>query len=229
MGDDNAMLEQNGVDIWSVLNDDAKEVVTRMVDVGSLVKLKGVNRAWCALARRELCSRLCRREGQPPTAIALPADITDLDVECLVDAGRAWEAAAAGRLLPNLARLHGYGFEVDVAAVLGRDIPESGYDSEEEEDDEEEADEEEDGPARPFGGAALRGCITPEEGEPPLALLLAAVACAASGTVCEVPVRRLREDDAIGDLDLSGRNLGADGALLLSLMLPGATSVSTLE
>ena len=59
--------------------------------------------------------RLCRREGQP--APALLELITDLDVELLDDAGRSWEVAAAGNLLPGLARLHGYGFVVDVAAV----------------------------------------------------------------------------------------------------------------
>ena len=41
------------------------------------------------------------------------------------------------------------------------------------------------------------------DGEPPIELLCAAIACAASGEVCGIPVQELREDDAIGDLDLS--------------------------
>ena len=44
-------------------------------------------------------------------------EITDLDVEQLIEAGRPRDAALAGRMLPGLARLHGYGFVVDVAAV----------------------------------------------------------------------------------------------------------------
>ena len=43
---------------------------------------------------------------------------------------------------------------------------------------------------RHFGGAELRSCIT-GEGEPPLELKMAAVACAASGPVWGVPVEQL--------------------------------------
>ena len=43
--------------------------------------------------------------------------ITDLDVECLNEAGRPWEVVVAGRQLAQLARLHGWGFVVDVQAV----------------------------------------------------------------------------------------------------------------
>ena len=78
----------------------------------------------------------------------------------------------------------------------------------------------------PLGGVTLRNCIQ-GEGEPPHELLLAAVACAARGTVRGVPVQRLREDDLVdgakGRLHLSG--LGVISAELLSLMLPAATSV----
>ena len=47
------------------VTDDAKEVALGMVDVGMLTELKGVSRSWLALARRVLCSRLSRCEGQP--------------------------------------------------------------------------------------------------------------------------------------------------------------------
>ena len=67
------------------------------------------------------------------------------------------------------------------------------------------------------------------EGEPPHALLLAAVACAAPETVRGVPVQRLREDDAIGSLNLDFSGLGVISAELLGLLLPAATSVHTLR
>jgi hypothetical protein len=79
----------------------------------------------------------------------------------------------------------------------------------------------------PLGGAALRSCIQ-GEGEPPHELLLAAVACAASGKVRGVPVQQLREDDAIDEFLYLSR-AGVIGAELLSLMLPAATSVRNLR
>jgi hypothetical protein len=91
---------------------DAQEAALGLVDVATLVEFKGMNRRWRALARRVLCSRLCRRDGQPvPTQLD---EITDLDVEQIIEAGRPWEVFIAGRMLPGLARIHGYGFEVDV-------------------------------------------------------------------------------------------------------------------
>ena len=80
-----------------------------------------------------------------------------------------------------------------------------------------------------LGDAALRSCIHEGEGEPPHKLLLAAVACAARGTVLRVPVQRLREDDAIGKLDLSAHCICDSGAELLGLMLPAATSLRELR
>ena len=183
---------------------DVREAVLQEVDAAALCQLKAVSAAWCAHARRELCTRLCRYEG---------ASITDLDVECLNDAGRPWEVVVAGRQLPQLARLRGFGFVVDVQAVR-----EAGLGAEEDDDEEEEEDD--DGP---LGGVALRSCIQ-GNGNPPRELLLAAVACAASGRVRGVPVQELREDDAIGSLDL-----GIISAALLVLMLPAATSVRSLR
>ena len=91
------------------------------------------------------------------------------------------------------------------------------------------AEEEEDDDAdAPLGGDTLRSCIQ-GEGQPPHELLLAAVACAASGRVHGVPVDRLREDDAIDELDLHGSGISVTGATLLAFMLPAATSVRSLE
>ena len=97
---------------------DVLEAVLQQVDAAALRQLKAASLAWCAHVRRELCKRLwvplSRREGQPePTGVD---SITDLDVECLNEAGRPWEVVVAGRQLPQLARLHGWGFVVDSPA-----------------------------------------------------------------------------------------------------------------
>ena len=156
---------------------------------------------WRAHARRDLFRRLCRREQG--------ASITDLDVEVLNEAGRPWEVVVAGRQQPPLARLRGFGFVVHLEEVRKAELG-----------------AEEDG--APLGGVTLRSCIQ-GEGEPPHELLLATVACAARGTVRGVPVQRLREDDAIGSLNLERSGLGVISAELLGLMLPAATSVHTLR
>ena len=82
-----------------------------------------------------------------------------------------------------------------------------------------------DGPVR----EAMRSCIHEGQGEPPHELLLAAVACAAPGTVRGVPVQQLRQDNAIGSLNLDDRDLGVIGVELLGLMLPAATSLRELR
>ena len=208
--------------------EDLLEAALREADATTLYQIKAVSTAWHTRAYYELWSRLCDRlgwrelwgrlcqlchrdvEGQSkPTRFA---DITDLDVECLQEAKRLWGVVMAGRqqLLPKLARLHGYGFVVDVQAVRQADLQEDKDDD------------------APLGGAALRSCIK-GEGEPPHELLLAAVACAASGTVRRVPVQRLREDDAIDSLDLDNNYLGVVSVELLGLMLPAATSVRSLR
>eukprot|EP00964_Phaeocystis_antarctica_P129944 scaffold93775_cov62-Phaeocystis_antarctica.AAC.6 len=202
--------------------EDVLEAALGEADAAALCRLKAVSVAWGARARRELCNRLCRREGQPRPARF--DDITDLDVECLQEAGRLWGVVVAGRQLPRLARLHGYGFVVDAQAVR-QAFP--GRNDEDEDDEDEDEDDD-----APLGGAALRSCIE-GEGEPPPELLLAAVACAASGEVLRVPVQRLREDDAIGSLDLDDDyRIGGIGVIrvgLLGLMLPATTSVHSLR
>ena len=194
------------------LDQDVLGEVLQKVGAAALCQLKAASVAWRTHARRELFNRLCCREGQPePTGVA---SITDLDVQVLNGAGRPWEVVVAGRQLPQLARLHGFGFVVDVQAVREADL-----DAEVDDDDDEDA---------PLGGAALRSCIE-GEGEPPRELLLAAVACAASDTVYGVPVQVLREDDAIGSLHLEDSGIGFYGAGLLGLMLPVATSLHSLR
>jgi hypothetical protein len=135
---------------------DAMEAALGLVDVATLAELKGVTRSWRALAQRVLCSRQCRRDGQP---VPMRLDeITDLDVEQLIEAGRPGDAAAAGRMLPGLARLHGYGHVVDVAAVRAADLQNGAGDTS----------------SLLHGTAqdALSSCIS-GDGEPPLQLTIA--------------------------------------------------------
>ena len=204
--------------------DDVVELALQEVDAKALCQLKAVSAAWRARARRELCNRLCHREGRPkPTGFA---GITDLDVECLQDAGRPWDVVAAGRQLPQLARLHGFGFVVDVQAVRDADLM-AGEDDDDDDEEQEDDDEEQEDDVASLR-AALRICIQ-GEGEPPGELLLAAVACVASGTVRGVRVQELRKDDAIDELDLSESGIGVTGATLLGLMLPAAMSLRSLK
>ncbi|KOO34787.1 hypothetical protein Ctob_015296, partial [Chrysochromulina tobinii] len=185
------------------------EAALGLVDVATLAELKGVTRSWRALARRVLCSRLCRRDGQPvPTRLD---EITDLDVEQLIEAGRPGDAAVAGRMLPGLARLHGYGYVVDVAAVRAADLQNRACNKRR--------------PSLLHGTAkdALNNCIS-GEGEPPLELTIAAVACAGSGLICGIPVQQLRED-SVTELNLSDRGLrGVLTTMLVAYLIP-ATSV----
>ena len=200
------------------LDQDVLGEVLQKVGAAALCQLKAASVAWRTHARRELFNRLCCREGQPePTGVA---SITDLDVQVLNGAGRPWEVVVAGRQLPQLARLHGFGLVVDVQAVRQADL---GAEEEDDDDDDDDA-----GAYAPLGGAALRSCIQ-GEGEPPHELLLAAVACAASGLVRGVPVQQLRDDDAIAELNLDDSGLGVISAELLSLMLPAATSLRSLR
>ena len=210
---------------------DVLEAVLEKVDTAALCQSKAVSVAWCTHVRGELCNRLwvrlSRREGQPEPAGV--DSITDLDVECLNEADKPWEVVIAGRQLPQLARLHGYGFEVDLQAV--QKAVQKAYPPvllEEDDDDDEGGDEE------PLGGDTLRSCIQ-GDGQSPNKLLLAAVACAASGTVQGVPVQWLREEgsNAIGRLNIRGAyetgRMRTTGATLLAFMLPVATSVHSLE
>ena len=203
---------------------DAKEKALEKVEAATLLKLKGVNRSWCGVAQRVLCSRICCDEDGK---ICTLANITDIDAECLARGGRAGDVSAACRLLPNLARLRGFGFEVDVAAIRGTDVSAALAAL---------ANEDDDLFVRAVGGALdpYTTRLLPDEGgwpvedKSPLELHLMAIACAASGEICNVPVQRLREDDAIGELELEACFIGPTGAKLLSLLLPRAASVVQL-
>ena len=200
---------------------DVREYWFRMVHPAALCELKAASAAFCTHARRELCTRLCGLEG---------ASTTDLDVECLNDAGRSWEVLNAGHQLPRLARLRGFGFVVDVWAVRNADL---GADQSS---DDESADEPIDASSvdewkddAPLRGRVLRSCFQ-GDGDPPRELLLAAVACAASRMVHRIPVPALRRDNAAGVLDLRPHpGMGVYVVQLLGFMLPAATSLRSLR
>ena len=66
------------------------------------------------------------------------------------------------------------------------------------------------------------------EGEPPLELLLAAVACAGSGEVRGIPVQMMR-DDSVSVLDLRERNIGVQGGMLLAHLVPIMGTLTSVE
>ena len=123
-------------------------------------------------------------------------------------------AAIAGRMLPGLARLHGYGFVVDVANVRAATL-----DEEDDEDNDENNDEGQEGfLLRGTAKAALESCIS-GDGEAPLKLTIAAVACAGSGVVCGIPVQHMREG-TMNKLDLRIKGLRGPAAMLISYLIP---------
>jgi len=193
---------------WLPVNDDAQEAALACVEASTLLQLKGVSRSCQSLARRVLCSRLCCCGGVRLTPTQLDG-ITQLDIEQLHRAGRPWDAAAAGRL-PELAQLHGFGFAVDVAAVRTADqtTVRCLHDVVEE-------------------GSALRSCVR-GEGEPPIELMLSAIACAGTGPVCNIPVEVMRSG-SLTALDLSGKQIESYGARLISLLMPVMASLTSLE
>ena len=196
------------------VNDDAAEAALAKVGVGTLIELKGVSRAWRALRRRALCSQLCGRIGHAdPRQLD---EITELNLELLIEAGQSWEAARAGRLLLRLERLTGYGFVVDVAAVREVDL-DDGRGEIEEEEEEQELFRLLRGPAK----HALCSCVL-GEGSPPLKLLFGAIACAGSGEIGGIPVEHMRAD-TLTNLDLADYRkeaIGPEGAMLVASFIP---------
>ena len=173
-------------------------------DAQTLRQLKAVSAGLQQRARRPLwewlLDRLCSRQSPRPQSLD---DVEELDVEELPH-----EAVAAVRSVPNLARVRGYGFRVELKGPQG--VEQVKY---------------------PFAPGALRSCILEGEGELPHKLVLAAVACAARGEVFRFPVQRLRED-AIGrtlNLDRKDLGVGIKGLELLGLVLPAATSLRELR
>ena len=187
-------------------NEDVIVAALSTADTALLCRLKAVSLAWRTRARSELCARVsCRGAGQP--APASLDEIVDLDVEQLFSAGHVHEAMLAGRQLPSLMRLRGWGFVVDVPAVRQADLTTVG--------------------GSLIGAQSLRGCVA-GEGAPPRDLLLAGVACAGSGEVLLVPVQQLREGNLV-ELDLSMQHVGVGGVWLLALLLPMCSKLVRLK
>jgi hypothetical protein len=211
-------------------SEDAVLAAIELAPTGLLRTLKAVSITWKLRARRELCSRACPLAARPLDAAGRPApvptrrdDILGIDAEFLIHAGRPQDVVVAGQALPGLARVHGFGFTVNVAAARQADLEID--EEEEEEDEEEEAQEALDLVLRL---PALRACITPEEGEVPRELLLATIALAASGNVAGVPVQELREG-SVNELDLDDRGLGLACAQLLGMLLPVSASLTSVR
>ena len=187
-------------------------------DAQTLRQLKAVSASLQQRARRALWDRLLdmcpqRTDQDPPQCLD---DIEEIDVEEFPH-----EAVAAVRSVPNLARLRGYGFRVELKGPQGVEHAEL-----DEEDDYYE------GRARLDAGsnsAALLSCIHEGEGTPPYKLLFAVVACGARGEAFGVPVQQLREDSIDFGLNLSHQELDELVPELLGLMLPAATSVHYLK
>ena len=179
-------------------------------DAQTLRRLKAVSAGLQQRARRALWDRLlemcpqCTDRDRPQCL----DDVEELDVEEFPR-----EAVATVRSMPNLVRLRGYGFRVELKGPQG--VEQAALD----------------GTYRtgPLGGAALRRCIHEGKGEPPHELLLAAVACGARGEVLRVPVQQLREDAIGRTLDLDEMRIGVVESELLGLMLPAATSLRELQ
>ena len=203
--------------VWLAMDGDDPEegnvtACLKRCEAQTLRQLKAVSAGLQQRARRvlweRLLDRLCSRQSPRPLSLD---DVEELDVEELPH-----EAVAAVRSMPNLARLRGYGFRVELKGTQGVEEADFGVEA----------------GVHSMGRdlrVALRRCIHEGEGAPPRELLLAAVACAARGEVCGVPVQRLREDDTIGSLSLRDKRLGVIGAELLGLMLPAATSLRDLR
>jgi hypothetical protein len=79
--------------------------------------------------------------------------------------------------------------------------------------------------------AALDSCIS-GDGEAPLKLTIAAVACAGSGVACGIPVQHMREDTMTElDLELDLRRKGLQGpvAMLISFLIPAMGGLTALN
>ena len=128
-------------------------------------------------------------------------------------------------MLLHLERLTGYGFSVDVAAVREVDLQDEG---------EEEEEEVEYWPLRLLRGPAklaLCSCVT-GEGEPPLDLLVGAIACAGSGEIRGIRVQQLRAD-ALTNIEwwlaLAENGIGPEGAILIASFIPIMGGLTALD
>lgn len=236
-----------GGSAWATFaNDDALQEALHAADDPTLCELKAVSATWRAHARRVLCARLSgavpegllpapalpgmaaserSSHAEAPTPRPLPSryrDITDLDVERLWSLRRPWDAARAGRLLPNLRRLHGAGFVVDVAAVHALSADALRYAVVH------------DTPSLinstpRFGDDvvhALSGCFRGGDGVLPYELVVGAIACAANLPVMGLDVPALRAG-AVESLDV--RALHPDAFTLLAHLLPATSAVQRID
>jgi hypothetical protein len=143
-------------------------------------------------------------------------DITDVDVEKLIETGRPWEVAVAGRMLPRLARLHGYGFVVDVTEVRAAITAKAALKVVD--------------VIAITAKAALNSCIPGVTASPPLKLMVAAVACAGSGSgvVRDIPLQQMRES-SVTELDLSYKQLEGPAVILVAFLIPAMTVLTSLN
>jgi hypothetical protein len=74
---------------------------------------------------------------------------------------------------------------------------------------------------------ALDSCIS-GEGEAPLELTIAAVACAGSGVICGIPVQHMRED-TMTELDLGKKRLCGPAAMLISYLIPANGGLTRVD
>ena len=184
----------------ALANEDAIEEALAHAEAATLVALKGVSSAWRGHARSLLSARLCRRDGRP--APARREDVTDLDVQRLVEAGRVDDATAAGQL-PNLVRLHAYGHVADLAALRAAPGPPSTLEN------------------------VRRCCVG--VGEAPAALLAAAVLAQPGIAAIEsVPIEALRSD-TLRTLELHDERIGLAHAMIVAGLLPSAASLEAIS
>ena len=196
--------------------------VVKSTDTSALRNLKAVGKEWFPRARQELCTRLRSYGGEVIDGEAV------VDVEGLCAAGQLHKVVAAGRELPDLAWLHGYGFKVDVTALRQIDLHKvQRYTYDEGKQHALNRTSSLDALWAAPSAHVLRACITPSDSMPPRELLLAAFACAGKGKLLGVPVQHLRDGTAhlrrgpgkqLQQMSL----IDEDGIELLALLLPGS-------
>ena len=139
--------------------EDSTQAALKHAPSALLRTLKGVSTTWRKRARYELCSRTCHVQGQPTPVRR--EEITCINAEYLIREDHPWEAVTAELQLPNLTRLCGYGFTVDMAMVRAADMDNAG--------------------GKEGQIKAVRACITPGQGKVPPKLLAVAIACTDKG------------------------------------------------
>ena len=194
-----ASIAEPRVQSLDELPEELIDQVVKSTDTSALCDLMAVGKAWCPRARHELSARLCSHSGGPTN-----------------------DAPWAGRELPNLARLHGYGYEVDLSAVrqaifnrcyadkvapldslwAGSSVRPCSTELLELCSTQLSSAQLSSARALMEHGVlgrartALRDCFTPSDSMPPRELMVAALACAGKGTLLGIPVEYLRDVEA---------------------------------